>query len=59
MSADVTLDTRANLEARIAAAKAKYDRLPHHWEARRIAQMSVVMSLVDEWIAVALDHDQA
>lgn len=43
---------RHALEAEIAAAKRKHDRMPTHWEARRIEQMNEVMRLVDQLLAL-------
>lgn len=38
----------AAIEAEIAKLKAKYDRLPEHWEARRLEVMRDIMRLIDQ-----------
>lgn len=43
--------TRADIEAQIAAAKARHDRMPEHWEARRLKVMRDIERLVDQWLA--------
>jgi hypothetical protein len=40
------------LEAEIASRKAKYDRMPKHWEARRIEAMRDIEQLIDQWLAL-------
>lgn len=46
-----TKPTRADLEAAIAEGKARYDRMPVHFEAKRLVTMKAIMALVDQWIA--------
>ncbi len=43
---------RAAIEAEIADRKKRYDRLPVHFEARRIAEMRDIFVLVDELLAM-------
>ena len=40
------------IKAEIAKRKARYDRLPAHWEARRIEEMREIMRLVDQLLAL-------
>lgn len=41
---------RTAIEARIATLKAKHDRMPKHWEARRLGVMRDIERLVDLWL---------
>lgn len=48
----ITADSsRADIEQAIATLKAKHDRMPAHWEARRAEVMTEVEGLVDQWLA--------
>ena len=43
--------SRAEIEAAIAEQKAKYDRLPAHYERQRTEIMDTIDELVDQWLA--------
>jgi hypothetical protein len=40
------------IAAEIAKRKARFDRMPAHWEARRIEEMREIEKLVDQWLAL-------
>jgi hypothetical protein len=40
------------ITAEIAKRKARYDRLPAHWEARRIEEMREIEKLIDQLLAL-------
>lgn len=40
------------IKAEIAKRKARYDRLPAHWEARRIEEMAAIEALIDQILAL-------
>jgi hypothetical protein len=42
------------LEAEIAKRKARYDRMPRHWEARRIEEMREIEKLIDQLLALRM-----
>ena len=44
-----TID-RATIAVAIAHLKAKHDRMPTHWEARRIEVMREIEALIDRWL---------
>ncbi len=43
--------SRDELAEAIANLKAKHDRYPRHWEARRIEVMAEIERLIDQWLA--------
>jgi hypothetical protein len=45
------------IKAEIAKLKAKYDRMPKHWEARRIEVMLDIEALVDRYITLGLEAE--
>lgn len=40
------------IRTEIAKRKARYDRMPAHWEARRLEEMGEIMRLVDQLLAL-------
>lgn len=42
---------RDELAEAIAHLKRKHDRMPRHWEARRLEVMGEIERLVDQWLA--------
>lgn len=44
---------RATIAAAVAVLKRKYDRMPAHWEARRLEVMREIDRLVDQWLAAS------
>jgi hypothetical protein len=40
------------IRAEIAKRKARFDRMPKHWEARRLEEMGAIMRLVDQLLAL-------
>ena len=49
-----TID-RETIAIAIAHQKAKYDRMPAHWEARRIEVMREIEALIDRWILAEVE----
>lgn len=49
--------SRDELAEAIANLKRKHDRMPRHWEARRLETMREIERLVDQWLAT--DDGQA
>lgn len=47
---------RDTLAAAIKHLKAKHDRMPTHWEARRCEVMREIEHLIDRWLLLGV-HD--
>jgi chorismate mutase len=43
---------RATLAEAIGHLKRKFDRMPAHWEARRLEVMREIERLIDRWLAL-------
>jgi hypothetical protein len=59
MAAIIVTDdaSRDELREAIAHLKARHDRMPKHWEARRLETMREIERLIDRWITLGLEPE--